>query len=48
LEIYDKEIFVLSGLTISSHTLKHMAATVATYVVLRMILAPWSAPADRN
>lgn len=48
LEIYDKEIFMLSGFTISGHSLKHMAATVATYVVLRMILTPHAAPADRN
>lgn len=43
LERLDHEIFSLSGHIISGHTLKHLAATVATYVVLRMLLNPGSA-----
>jgi hypothetical protein len=40
LEHFDTEVFDLLGHTISGHTLKHLAAAVATYVVLRMLLAP--------
>jgi len=39
-EHFDGEVFALLGGTISGHTLKHLAAAVATYVVLRMLLAP--------
>jgi hypothetical protein len=48
LEIYDQEIFEFSGRIVSGHTLKHVAATLATYVVLRMIIATQTASADRN
>lgn len=39
LELLDGEIFDLLGHTVSGHTLKHLAAAGATYVVLRMLLA---------
>ena len=39
-EGFDREIFSLTGETISGHTLKHLAATVATYVVLHMLTSP--------
>ena len=39
LEYYDGEVFDLLGHTVSGHTLKHVAATVATFVVLRMLLS---------
>lgn len=38
LEHFDEEIFDFLGNTISGHTLKHLAATVAAFVVLRMLL----------
>lgn len=38
LEYFDGEVFDLLGHTISGHTLKHLAAAVATFVVLRMLL----------
>ena len=38
LEHFDGEIFGLSGHAISGHTLKHLAAAVATFLVLRMLL----------
>jgi hypothetical protein len=38
LELFDREVFDLLGQTISGHSLKHLAATVATLVVLRMLL----------
>ena len=40
LEHFDGEVFQLLGGTVSGHTLKHLAAAVATFVVLRMLLAP--------
>ena len=39
LEYFDSEVFDLLGHTISGHTLKHLAAAVATFVVLRMLLS---------
>lgn len=39
LEHFDGEVFGLLGHTVSGHTLKHLAAAGATYVVLRMLLA---------
>ena len=39
LEHFDSEIFGLLGYTVSGHSLKHLAAAVATFVVLRMLLA---------
>jgi hypothetical protein len=42
LEHFDGEVFDLLGRTISGHTLKHLAAAVATFVVLRMLL--WRRP----
>ena len=39
LEHFDGEVFDLLGHTISGHTLKHLAATMATLVVLQMLLA---------
>ena len=39
LEHFDGEVFNLLGHTISGHTLKHLAAAVATFVVLRMLLS---------
>ena len=39
LELFDVEIFVMCGQMISGHTLKHMAATVATWVILRMLVS---------
>ena len=39
LEYFDGEVFDLLGHTISGHTLKHLAAAVATFVVLRMLLS---------
>jgi len=39
LEHFDGEVFDLLGQTISGHTLKHLAAAVATFVVLRMLLS---------
>jgi len=38
LEHYDGEIFDILGHTVSGHTLKHLAATVATFVALQMLL----------
>jgi hypothetical protein len=39
LEHADAEVFGWFGGTVSGHTLKHLAATVATFVVLRMVVA---------
>ncbi len=41
-EHFDGEIFEILGRTVSGHTLKHLAGTVATYVVLRMLMEPRS------
>lgn len=50
LEHYDSAIFDLLGQTISGHSLKHLAATMATLVVLRMLLArrPASEPGSAD
>ena len=39
LERFDGQVFELLGHTVSGHTLKHVAAAVATLVVLQMLLA---------
>lgn len=39
LEHFDGQIFYFLGHTVSGHTLKHLAAAVATFVVLRMLLS---------
>jgi hypothetical protein len=39
LEHFDGEVFDLLGHTVSGHTLKHLAAALATLVVLQMLLA---------
>ncbi len=38
-EFFDRGVFELTAQTVSGHTLKHLAAAVATYVVLRMLLS---------
>ena len=43
LEHFDSQVFSLLSYTVSGHTLKHLAAATATFVVLRMLLARWSA-----
>jgi hypothetical protein len=37
LEHFDREVFELLGHTVSGHTLKHLAAALATLVVLQML-----------
>ena len=37
LEIEDRQVFALTGRTISGHTLKHLAAAMAGYWMLRML-----------
>lgn len=44
LEFFDASIFALTGDLLSGHSLKHLAAAVAAYVVLRMLIA---APVNR-
>lgn len=39
-EHFDGDIFALLGGTVSGHTLKHLFAAVATYMVLAMLRAP--------
>lgn len=39
LEYFDYEVFDILSSTISGHTLKHLAATTATFVVLRILIA---------
>jgi hypothetical protein len=39
LEYYDAEIFSLTGEWVSGHSLKHIAAAVGAYIVLKMLLA---------
>ena len=39
LEFFDVEIFAIGGQMISGHTLKHLAAAVAPWVVLRMLVS---------
>ena len=38
-EHFDGEIFILLGKTVSGHTLKHLFAAMATYMVLAMLLS---------
>jgi drug/metabolite transporter (DMT)-like permease len=38
-EHFDHEVFGLLGYTVSGHTLKHLTAAVAAFVVLRMLLS---------
>jgi hypothetical protein len=38
LEFFDRGIFELTGQLVSGHSLKHLAAAVATYMVLRMLI----------
>jgi len=45
LEFFDQGIFELTGNLVSGHSLKHLAAAVATYVVLRMLIAANAQPA---
>ena len=47
LEHFDGEVFDLLGHTVSGHTLKHLAATMATLVVLQMLLARRPAAVSR-
>lgn len=37
LETWDRQVFALTGRTVSGHTLKHLAAAMAGYWVLRML-----------
>jgi hypothetical protein len=39
LEFFDRGIFELTGNLVSGHSLKHVAAAVATWMVLRMLIA---------
>jgi hypothetical protein len=39
LEFFDAAIFDITGNLVSGHSLKHLAAAIATYVVLRMLLS---------
>lgn len=41
LETFDKQIFDASGHALSGHTLKHLAATMALYWLLRMVQKRW-------
>lgn len=38
LETFDRQIFALTGDVVSGHTLKHLAASMASYWVLRMLM----------
>jgi hypothetical protein len=38
LETWDRQVFALTGRTLSGHTLKHLAAAMAGYWVLRMLI----------
>jgi len=44
LEFFDRGIFELTGNLVSGHSLKHLAAAVATYMVLRMLSAANAQP----
>ncbi len=44
-ELFDDEIFALTGTMVSGHTIKHLAAAVATGVILRMLHAAHRRPA---
>ena len=46
LEQYDAAVFELLGYTISGHSLKHLSAAVASFVVLKMLMAQ-TAPQSR-
>ena len=39
LEFFDRGVFELTGNLVSGHSLKHLAAAVATFVVLRMLVS---------
>jgi hypothetical protein len=43
LEHFDRQVFDLLNHSVSGHTLKHLAAAAAAFVVLRMLLARRSA-----
>jgi hypothetical protein len=43
LEHFDRQVFDLLNHSVSGHTLKHLAAAAATFVVLRVLLARRSA-----
>lgn len=45
LEHLDREIFTLTGNTVSGHTLKHLAAAMGAFVVLSMLKAQCTRPA---
>jgi hypothetical protein len=47
LEFFDRGIYELTGQLVSGHSLKHLAAAVATYMVLRMLIAASTQPAAR-
>jgi hypothetical protein len=38
LETFDRQVFALTGYLVSGHTLKHLAAAMASYWVLRMLI----------
>jgi len=46
MEWFDAEIFTLLGHHVSGHTLKHLAAAVSTFVVLRMLTLQMKQPCD--
>jgi len=48
LEYFDRGIFELTGNLVSGHSLKHLAAAVATYMVLRMLMAASAQPAPAS
>lgn len=48
LEHFDHEIFAATGNTVSGHTLKHLAAAIAAFVVLRMLEAQRNAISPGN
>jgi hypothetical protein len=45
LEFFDSGIYELTGNLVSGHSLKHLAAAVATYMLLRMLIAAGTQPA---
>lgn len=47
LEHFDEDVFDLLGHAVSGHTLKHLAAAVATFGVLWMLMAPRRAAVPR-
>lgn len=44
LEFFDRGVFELTGNLVSGHSLKHLAAAVATFMVLQMLRAPKPRP----